>query len=505
MPRAPFPLRPPLRLLVVLGLVGLVALVVAFAPRGAAPVAQAAAVPSDCLRTQALQVETSPAPGALPQRVALQTRRLGPGAWSYFGDQRAVAYGPWLYTGWITNGGRVKVARYKPGTTEPVEVVTLGTTGNDDHNNPSLMVTAKGRIVAFFSPHSGRYLPKSGPARMYYRFTVKPGGIKEWTTAKEIPVNAPGELGFTYPNPISLNADKTFLAWRGGCWKPTFSIREGTTWSPAREIVQGPKGQRPYAKYAVGLPGSGVVHMCYTESHPNQSDTSVHCLEYKDRRFSKANGERVAGLNELPIPAANGDVVYPYDPKLGKAWVMDVADDGHGRPLVIFSVGYYRGWQRFMYGRWTGEKWQVTEIAPAFSDGYQRHTAGLFETGGMAFDPLDPYVVYLGRVIDHRAKVEKWQSFDQGLTWARAQRVSPTSRNCFRPTTAAVKGRTTVLFVCGNLKDWTHFHTSIQAVTLGAPGSAAPPADPTPNPLTATTPATGADPVPTSTEAAPAS
>ncbi|WP_026910823.1 BNR-4 repeat-containing protein [Patulibacter minatonensis] len=466
----------------------LAAVLVVVGPRAATPEAGAAAVPPDCLRanagpnsTQALRTEVSPDGVVVPERVSLATQRIGLGAWSYFGDQRSVVFGPWIYTGWITTTGLVRVGRFKPGAAKPVQTVTLGRTGSDDHNNPSLMVTSKGRIAAFFSPHSGRYLPHGTAAQLYYRFTEKPGAIKDWTPAKPLPVNAPGQLGFTYPNPIGLSADKTFLAWRGGCWKPTFALREGTTWGPAREIVQGPSGQRPYAKYAAGLPGSGVVHMCYTESHPKQSRTGIHCLEYKDRRFSKADGTRVAGLSELPIPAANGDSVYPYDPKLGKAWVMDVGDDGQGRPVVLFSVGYYRTWQRFMYGRWTGTRWQVTEITPAFSDNKQRHTAGLFETGGMTLDPQDPGTVYLGRVIDHRAKVEKWVTPDQGLTWQRAQRISPTGQNCFRPTATVLKGGTTVLMVCGTLRSWTSFDTKILAVTLGPPGSTPPPADPTPN------------------------
>lgn len=486
--------------MVVVVVAGLFAAAPSFLRPGTTP-ASAASVPPDCLRAQGADERSSPFARALPRaatprRVALTTRLVGRGAWSYFGDPRAVTYGPWVYTGWITNEGDVRVSRFKPGTTDPPQTVTLGRTGVDDHNNPSLMVTAKGRIVAFFSPHSGRFLPKDGPGQMYYRFTRKPGAINDWTPAKTLPVNAPGELGYTYPNPISLTEDKTFLAWRGGCWKPTFAIREGTTWGNAREIVQGPSGQRPYATYAGGRPGSGVVHMCYTESHPRQSKTGVHCLEYEDRRFSKANGERVAGLAELPVPAANGDPVYRYDERLGRAWVMDVADDGEGRPVVIFTTGYYRNAQRFMYGRWTGTQWQVSEVAPAFSDAFQRHAAGMFETGGMALDPRDPYTVYLGRVIDRRAKVEKWQSLDRGLTWQRVQRISPTAANCFRPTAVDLKGRTTVLMVCGDLRYWTTFNTTIRAVTLGPEGSVPPPEDPSPKPDGTPAPVPVPDPAP---------
>src|SRR5215216_6982266 len=80
-------------------------------------------------------------------------RRLGHGAWSWFGDPRAVSYGDSVYTGWVTGGGDVQVARWRGG--RPVQVRMIKHLGRDDHNNPSLLVRGDGRITAFFSPHSG--------------------------------------------------------------------------------------------------------------------------------------------------------------------------------------------------------------------------------------------------------------------------------------------------------------------------------------------------------------
>ena len=62
-----------------------------------------------------------------------------------------------------------------------------------------------------------------------------------------MPTNTPGIRGYTYPNPIRLEAeDRTYLFWRGGNYNPTFSIQNDgeTTWSAARTLISMP-GERP--------------------------------------------------------------------------------------------------------------------------------------------------------------------------------------------------------------------------------------------------------------------
>src|SRR5687767_4709148 len=88
--------------------------------------------------------------------------RLTAGAWSYFADPRIVADARSrhvYYTGVATMSGHVKVVRYdaRRGATE---VVSVGQTGGDDHNNPAFHLRRDGRLTAFFSPHSGRLLPR---------------------------------------------------------------------------------------------------------------------------------------------------------------------------------------------------------------------------------------------------------------------------------------------------------------------------------------------------------
>ncbi|MBJ7459269.1 MAG: BNR-4 repeat-containing protein, partial [Thermoleophilaceae bacterium] len=148
------------------------------------------------------------------------------GAWSFFGDPRAVEAGGKRFIGWTTMIGQIQVSEQNPRTGK-IRTVTLGPRmeeGND-HQNPSLLVRPDGRITAFYSPHSGRLRPKKRKSQLYYRTTVKPADISEWSAVKTIPTNTfDGHLGYTYPNPVPLSGNRIFLTWRGGDWLPGMAV-----------------------------------------------------------------------------------------------------------------------------------------------------------------------------------------------------------------------------------------------------------------------------------------
>ena len=175
---------------------------------------------------------------------------LGAGAWSYFGDPRAISHDGHTFTGWISTTGNVWVAHLRPDGRFTKKVIYKGL-GVDDHNNPSLVFRPDGHIAVFFSPHSGRVLPPPSlrPSRMRYRISKKPFSIDGFGRVRLVNTNVPGGLGFTYPNPIQQRG-KLWLFWRGGGWFPTFSYtRNGTDWVPARELLRSHENERPYSKY----------------------------------------------------------------------------------------------------------------------------------------------------------------------------------------------------------------------------------------------------------------
>lgn len=398
--------------------------------------------------------------------------RLGRGDWSYFADPRAVEDNQGnVFSGWINEKGSVEVTEYNI-VTGKQETVSVGHTGVDDHNNPAMYMRPDHRLTVFFSPHSGRYLPSHIRSEMYYRTTKKPGSIRDWGALKHIPVNAPGGMGYTYPNPIALSNGDMFMAWRGGNWTPTYSIlhktSHGEKWGPAREIVHGEPGKRPYAKFAPGPKGSDIIHMAYTASHPVSTPSGIYYMQYRPGEgLFKADGTRAGSNKNGPLPADAGDTVHALNKVEGSNWVMDVSDDGTGKPVIVYSSGIGSGKDMayFRYAKWNGAQWEDHEITPAYDQPRHNFAGGTFQTGGIVLDHNDTSRVFLSRVVGGRAEVEEWTTPDGGNTWQEGPTLSPSNQSCFRPAVARADNvaRTVVEFSCGEQDHWTKWNTAINA------------------------------------------
>ena len=106
----------------------------------------------------------------------------------------------------------------------------------DDHNNPSL-VSYRGALYAFSSPHSGYVWPRDRASAMRYRSTRRPwadgGG---WGATRTVPLGVGCELGYTYPNPV-VSGERLYLFMRGPCWSPYVTwTDDGIHWSRASRV-----------------------------------------------------------------------------------------------------------------------------------------------------------------------------------------------------------------------------------------------------------------------------
>lgn len=359
----------------------------------------------------------------------MASRELGAGAWSYFGDPRAISHDGHTFTGWISTAGNVWVARLTKGGRLSKHLLFRGL-GRDDHNNPSLVFKPDGRLVVFFSPHSGHDLPPPGiPSVMRYRISEHPFSIDGWGPVHTVPTNAPGDLGYTYPNPLQQR-DKLWLFWRGGSWFPTFSYTEnGLDWVPARELVHSVPGQRPYAKY-VG-DGDRNIHGILTDGHPMAFENSLYYFRYEANDLFAADGGHVASLASVPISIKKLDLVYKYSDSGGRAWGHDIALQANGRPRIVYTrrLGGPTGSDTFWYAYHNGEKWVSRKIVAA---GAGRNS---FTSGGATFDHEDPRFVYLSRTIGRWNQVEQWFTPDEGRTWQTRQLTEDASHYSIRPVT----------------------------------------------------------------------
>jgi hypothetical protein len=388
-----------------------------------------------------------------------EARGLGDGAWSWFGDPRAVYHRGSVYTGWISRGGDVQVARLVLGTRR-VEVRTVKRgLGRDDHNNPSLLVRRDGRISAFFSPHSGRVLPPPGiPKAMYVRTTRRPDRIGRWGPLRRVRTNSPGGLGWTYPNPVYLSAQRRiWLFWRGGNWQPTFSTsRDGRHWRRARTLLRGPGPNRPYVKYASN--GRNSIDVAYTQGHPGSLRTGIFYARYRRGAFRGAGGRLIARMRGLPFRASEGQVVYR--PKVrGRAWVFDVARGSGGRPVIAYVTYPRKRRPLYRYARWTGKRWRNHDVVPAGPP-----IAGDY-AAGMSLDHEDPATVFLSRKVDGDFEIERWRTADGGRSWSHVS-VTKGSRNVdnIRPVTPrGMRGDDAVVWLRGRYSGYTTYMTRVKS------------------------------------------
>src|SRR5829696_3200671 len=142
------------------------------------------------------------------------------GAWCWFGDPRGLYHEgqrKQTYLGWVDNAGSIYVSAYNHVSHTSQKVKLHDQLQRDDHANPSLMIRADGRLMAFYSAHAG--------PQMYYRIASNVEDISSWGAERTVPTNTSGTHGYTYPNPVQLSAEsnRIFLFWRGGNFNPTYS------------------------------------------------------------------------------------------------------------------------------------------------------------------------------------------------------------------------------------------------------------------------------------------
>jgi hypothetical protein len=380
---------------------------------------------------------------------------IGDGAWSWFGDPRAITHDGRTYVGWVDQEGDVKVSSYDHTTGERVTAVLQARLNQDDHANPSLQVRPDGRLVVFYSRHVG-------PA-MHYRVSSQPEDVTSWGPPQTVPTNSPGIRGYTYPNPIRLEAeDTTYLFWRGGNYNPTFSAQQDgeTTWSAARTLITMP-GERPYVKYDSS--GGDTIHVAYTNAHPAEfGDVNIYYVRIRAGTIEHADGQDIGPL-DVPISPGAGDVVFdqPED-----AWVHDVAADPAGNPVIVFASFPSASDHLYQYARWNGTAWEVHPVTPAGGTFREDGGSPLY-SGGLTLDHEDPSRVYLSRQVGAGAwQVETWTTADGGATWTSVAQT--TSGKNVRPVSprgmAATGGDMSVIWMKGGYPSYVSYDTSIQAL-----------------------------------------
>ena len=405
------------------------------------------------------------APAAAPAA----NRAVSPdGAWSYFTEPRAVNYegrNPRTFVAWLDSRGQIVVSSYDHRTGVRTRAVLRTGERVDDHNNPSILVRPDGRLLVFYSTHRRRNL--------VYRLSRRPGDATAWRQERRVPTNAPGNHGYTYPNPMWLarEARPLFLFWRGGGFEPVWATsRDGMSWSPARTLIDG-NGQRPYLVYDSN--GQDRIDIAFSDGNPSETPTSIHYMRYRGGRLEGADGTEIARLGSAPIQPSQADVVYSSRSTGVPAWAYDVGVGSDGRPVVLYATFPSATDHRYHYARWTGASWisrQITASGPTI----EKAKGDKYYAGGLVLDSRNPSVVYLSRQVGAVYQVERWQTATGGLTWTSTS-ITSDERGSYRP--VSVQGPSfgnehDLFWMSGRYDGWLDFGTAIFTRT-DRPGPAA--------------------------------
>ncbi|MDT7570626.1 MAG: hypothetical protein QOE05_800 [Actinomycetota bacterium] len=399
---------------------------------------------------------TPPAPAATPIGVG--------GAWSYFSDPRAVQVAlprKLMWSGWVTSNGSIAAGVYDPATQQVQTAVLHDRLQNDDHANPSVLALPDGRVTYFWSAHNGLF--------MYYRTTATPGDVHSFGPLQTLPVRPSGDRLYTYSNPVLLPAEgnRLYLFWRSQFTHQAFATSDdlGVHWSPARVLLEEP-GQRPYAKYAAN---SDTIGIAFTRSHPDESRTGIYYMSYWRDAFFRADGTAIGGVEDLPFAPAQTELVVDPDKIGGSAWIMDVALEADGTPVIVYvATGDVH---RYHYVRWDGVKWQdttMTDAGPPITTGGREPSY----SGGISLDHSDPSTAYLSRRVGDRNVVEKWHTADGGTTFATEAVPQDLTVDNLRPVVPlglTPDDNVRAIWMAGTYRYFTDFVTSIAGPPVTPP------------------------------------
>jgi BNR repeat-containing family member len=386
---------------------------------------------------------------------AAAPRSIGSGAWSYFGDPRAVHAGGRTFVGWTDRRGFTHVAAL-----DRNRLVAHRRFGprfsTDDHNNPSLYVRVDGRIMVFYSAHNG--------GRMYYRVSAKPYSIARFSRPRAIGTNTAGSWGYTYPNPLRADG-RLWLLFRGGNWQPNYTIR-GARWSPARTLVRGPISRRrgdvllgrggrhrPYVKYASD---GERIHAAFTEGHLGDYPNAIRYASFDRSGLYTASGRRIARLGAAPR-VHELERVRAYSGF--QQWALDIAASPFG-PVIVYLRRTLR--PEYWWARFDGRRWRNYRITRY---GHTPRSPGA--VGGATLDHEDPSIVYLSRLVPDRPghEVEMWQTPDGGRSWRR-RTITRSRTDDLRPISPRGLTRySQVLWLSGKRTFWTSFSTRVLTST----------------------------------------
>ncbi len=397
------------------------------------------------------------------------------GIWTWFNDERAIIADGKLITGYVDNDGYSGVSSYDLQTHE-MSFFTLSTwRQKDDHDNAGFCRLPDGRILALYARHASTLTCE-------YRVTDQPGDISAWSDEQSFSIAA-GNVTYSNPHMLSAETNRIYNFFRGDgsdthlIWSDDL----GANWASAVRIFD--TLGRPYVKYCSD--GISRIDLAFTSAHPGEHYADLHHMYYQSGNFYQTDGTLITSLSALtnaPITPWAATMVYDMDgpSAIGRPWILDVAHDRLGRPVIVFSTNYGSTTDdfgdgadiRYFHARWDGSAgtWILNQIAYAGSCLYEDAP---YYSGGVSFDPDDPSGVYLssnvnpadGSAVGSGAhEIYKASTVDGGGRWTYSAITANSPEGNYRPFVPGGHGSNPcLLWFRGSYPTYSSYKTHIYA------------------------------------------
>lgn len=303
--------------------------------------------------------------------------------------------------------------------TVPRPRVLLNKRTEDAHDNPTLQIDSQGHLWVFSSSH--------GTARpSYLHKSKRPWSIDEFERV--------AVTNFSYTQPWYIPGEGfLFLHTRYGGGRAMgnsaarclfwMTSRDGVIWDEPRMLAGIEMGDYQVSWIRGSLIGTAFDH------HPSRLGldhrANVYYAETSDfgRTWRTASGEPL----RTPLDSAqNPALVWDTRSEGLLAYMKDVAFDGAGRPVILFSTsrgadpGPQNGPHQWYTARWTGKEWVRHPFA--ISDNNYDHGSLYIEADGVwrIIAPTDagpqPY--------NPGDEMVLWTSHDEGKSWKRVKQLT---------------------------------------------------------------------------------
>lgn len=331
------------------------------------------------------------------------------GAWCWIQDPRAVSHNGTTYVGWVRESGDIVV-----GSLDHTDGTSTTTTLNagldaDDHASPAILIrNSDNRIMAFYSEHTGQ------PIR--YRVSTDPEDVSAFDA--EQTMTPAGNGSFTYMNPRQRSDGRIYLFFRSevsGLWM-TYSDDGGATWQGDQEVIA-PSGTRTYFK--LGEFENGRLDMALSRATGDAPLAGKvkdirHCYFEDGSLYDQQDND----LGALPITDTDAPAVYDSGADGNDdAWVYDCATH-NGTPEILAATFPAFDDHRWTYARWTDGGWNVAEITTAGQFITKGINGSEYYAPGGALTHSEPGRVVLSRGGHEGAKIQRWETDDNGESWA---------------------------------------------------------------------------------------